>query len=385
MGRGVPQKAFDLLAIGQQPVHHFLGAGFLAQARFILQRLFNRNRLDPFHGNHLRQPVHLPVRHLQHTANVAHRRLGQQCTESDDLPHLVAAVFLLHIADHLFPAIHAEVDIEVGHGDPLGVEKPFKQQRVTKRVQIGNCQRIGHETTRARSPPRPHRNALILAPFDKVGDDQEVAGEPHPLNDIQLKLQPFFIVFHRSRMGDDSQPGFQPVLGLAAQFNDFVICEFRQDRVAAIRLEGTAFGNFNGVFQRLRQISKQCHHFLLRLEVMLRRQPPAWILLIDISPLGNTDKRIMRLVHIRFGEIDVVGRDQRDIHPISHLDKPAFAQLFRLGLPCLTRMTLQFDIEPVGKDTVQPPHQLLSGRTLPSLQQLAHRPLRPAAEADQTI
>ena len=127
MGGGVAQQPLDLLGIVQQAGDHLFLRG-LAQARLVGQRLGDADRLHPFDRDHLRQPVDLPVGHLQHAAHVAHGGLGQKRAEGDDLPHLVAAIAVLHVGDHLFPAVHAEVDVEVGHRDPLGVQEPLEQQ-----------------------------------------------------------------------------------------------------------------------------------------------------------------------------------------------------------------------------------------------------------------
>ena len=128
VGRGVAQQPFDLLAIGEQTFHDLFAARFLAQTRFVFQRLFDGDRFDALDRDHLGKAVHLPVRHLQDPPNIAHGSLGQQRTKGDDLPHLVAPIFLLHIADHFFTAIHAEVDIEVGHRDPFRIQEPLEQQ-----------------------------------------------------------------------------------------------------------------------------------------------------------------------------------------------------------------------------------------------------------------
>ena len=57
---------------------------------------------------------------------------------------------------------------------------------------------------------------------------------------------------------------------------------------------------------------------------MLAGQPAAVVLLIDIGTVGDTDQRIVRLIHIRFGEIHVICGNQRNIHGIGHFHKPTF-------------------------------------------------------------
>src|SRR3546814_17620394 len=43
---------------------------------------------------------------------------------------------------------------------------------------------------RARAAPRPHRNIVILRPFDEIGDDQEIAGKAHLDDDPDFEVEP---------------------------------------------------------------------------------------------------------------------------------------------------------------------------------------------------
>jgi hypothetical protein len=105
-----------------------------------------------------------PIGHLQHPAHVAHRGLREQRAEGDDLRHPVAAVFFLHVADHLLAAIHAEVDVEIGHRHALGVQEPLEQQAVAQRIEVGDGQRIGHQRLPAPEPrPGPTGMSCSLA------------------------------------------------------------------------------------------------------------------------------------------------------------------------------------------------------------------------------
>ena len=99
-------------------------------------------------------------------------------------------------------------------------------------------------------------------------------------------------------MGNNRQTIAQPLFRLATQFDHFVICEFGQDRIAAIGHKRTALGDFNRTFNGFGQIRKQRDHFLRAFEVMLIGQPATRILLIDIGPLGDTDQRVMGLIHV---------------------------------------------------------------------------------------
>ena len=117
---------------------------------------------------------------------------------------------------------------------------------------------------------------------------------------------------------------------------------------------------------------------------MLRRQAAARGLLVDIGPLGNADQRVMRLVHLGFGEIDIIGCHQRQIHLIGQFDEPLLGQPFRRGsLPAVAGVALQLHIEALRIDRSQPRQHRPRLRPLPRLQKPPHRPVRPPGQADQ--
>ena len=101
---------------------------FGLQPRLAFDRLLQRDRLRRILRHELAELVDLPVRHLQHAADVAQHAARLQRAEGDDLRHLVAAVALLHVSDHLVAAVLAEVDVEVGHRHALGIQEALEQQ-----------------------------------------------------------------------------------------------------------------------------------------------------------------------------------------------------------------------------------------------------------------
>ena len=144
-------------------------------------------------------------------------------------------------------------------------------------------------------------------------------------------------------------------------------------------------GDFDRVFNGLRQIGEKHRHLFGRFEVMLRSKPAARILLINIRPFGNANQRIMRLVHVGFGEIDVIGGDQWQTLSVGHFDMTALCQTFCLGwCPVLARVALQFDIKAVGIRGRQPIEKLFCCGALTGLQVHADRAVRSACQADNT-
>ena len=192
----------------------------LLQLRLLLDRLRQRRRVGRIVRHQLADLVDLAIGHLEHAADVAQRGARLQRTEGDDLRHLLAAVLALHVADHLFAPVLAEVDVEVRHRDAFRVEEALEQQREAQRIDVGDGQRIGDQRAGARAAPRTDRNVLLLGPLDEVGNDEEVAGELHPLDDAELEVQPLAIVLFAVtlRQAERGHAPFQPLHRLAAQF-----------------------------------------------------------------------------------------------------------------------------------------------------------------------
>ena len=77
---------------------------------------------------------------------------------------------------------------------PARIQEALEQQVVADRIQVGNAQRVGHQRAGARAPPRPDRNAVVLAPVDEVLHDQEVAGKAHLDDGLALPAQAFVVL-----------------------------------------------------------------------------------------------------------------------------------------------------------------------------------------------
>ena len=99
-------------------------------------------------GNHLGDAIDFGVGNVHGAAGILDRRLGRHGAEGDDLRHLVAAVLLGDVVDDLAAAVHAEVDVDVGQADALGIEEALEQQLVLQRIDVGDAERVGHAAIR---------------------------------------------------------------------------------------------------------------------------------------------------------------------------------------------------------------------------------------------
>ena len=228
------------------------------------------------------------------------------------------AVLVAHVADHLVAAVLAEVDVEVRHRHALGVEEALEQQAEAQRVEVGDRERPGDHRAGARAAARPDRDAARLGPLDEVGDDQEVAGEPHAGDHVELvgraaRGRPL----HRPRGCDHRrEPRLEAGLGLAAQFLVLAAAvggrEGRQDRRAARHHEAAAPRDHQRVGDRLGQVGEQLGHLGRRLEAVLGRQAAA-VLLRDLGAVGDAEQHVVGLELVGLDEMHVVGRDQRQV------------------------------------------------------------------------
>ena len=121
-------------------------------------------------------------------AGVLQGLLGLDDPVGDDLADLVRAVLLAHVLDDLVAPALVEVDVDIGHGDALGVEEALEDEPVAQRVELGDAHGVGHHGPGARAAARPHADAAGLGPVDVVGHHQEVAGEAHLGDDADLVL-----------------------------------------------------------------------------------------------------------------------------------------------------------------------------------------------------
>ena len=267
MRRGMAIESFELLRRVEQRLDDRLLFRLLGETRLVGDGVRQLDRIGRVLRHHLGELVDLAVRHLQHAADVAQHGARLQRTEGDDLPDLVAAVFLLDVADDFLAPVLAEVDVEVRHRDAVRIEEAFEQQRETQRVDVGDGGGIGDQRAGTRTAPRPYRNPLRFGPFDEIGNDQEIAGEFHLLDDAELEFEPLAILLDRmaGRRPVRGKPRPQPFACLARKFRRFRLLgrvlvggvgagEARQDRAAVLRIVGAAHGDLDRIVDRFRQV-----------------------------------------------------------------------------------------------------------------------------------
>ena len=184
--------------------------------------------------------------------------------------------------------------------------------------------------------------------MDEIGDDQEIPGVFHLLDDAELVTEPLAIVSFAAsgREPVRCQPPLQPRLGLPAQLGCLIEGALadgkaRQHRGLRLRPERTSLRDLHRRCQRFGQIGEAGSHFGAGLEAMRRR---------ELAPFGvgdklafrNADQCVMRLVVLDSRKERLVGCDEWNGARIGKLNHSWFGAAFSGGA-----VTLQLDVETI--------------------------------------
>ncbi len=99
-----------------------------------------------------------------------------------------------YVVDHPVAAPHAEIDVDVGHGDPVRVQEPLEQQVVLYGVYVGYSEAVGYKRPRCASSSGTHGDAVLPGVAYEVPDDEEIACEPHLHDEADLLVKPGQVV-----------------------------------------------------------------------------------------------------------------------------------------------------------------------------------------------
>jgi hypothetical protein len=215
-------------------------------------------------------------------------------------------------------AVHAEVDVEVGHRHAFGIEEALEQQVVRQRVEVGDAQCPRHQRAGAGAAAGTDRDALRLAPVDEVRNDQEVTGEPHLDDDVQLGFQARVVllaglagrerIFLQARGQAFARGAAQPRL-------DRVVARHRECRqcvLAQLHRDVAARGERDRIVDRIGDVGEQRRHFLGRFQVLLGAVFLGSLGIVEHPARSDAHARLVRLEALGVEEAHVVACDQRD-------------------------------------------------------------------------
>jgi hypothetical protein len=341
-----------------------------------LERLFER--LPRAFRDELRDPVDDAVGDLEHPAGVAEGGAGSHLRERDDLGHAVAAVFLGDVVDDALAALDGEVDVHVGHVLARGIEEALEQQAVPQRVDVGDLEAVRGERAGGRASPRPHRDAVPLREADEVRDDEEVVGEAHLADRLELEAQPLVELGGRSPVPLREAPlaELDEVVERIAALGDG---ELRQADPPQLELDVAALCDLERPAQRVLVPREVEGHLLGRLEVeLVGAEPPAVGVLEGVAGL-DAEQSLVAVRIRRVEVVDVAGSDERQPQALREARQPA-----ERGLLDLHPDVLELDVGRVPAEDLREPVELRLGVGVAVLAERArHAPAQAPREGDQ--
>src|SRR5208282_5899584 len=227
--------------------------------------------------NHFRDAVDIAVRDVHGAADILDRRLRRHRAEGNDLRHIVAAVFLGDVADDFAAAVHAEIDVDIRHGNAFGIQEALEEQLMLQRVEVGDSQSIRNQRSRGRTAPWAYWNVMFLGVADKVPDNKEIAGKLHLLDDCQFAFQALVVVgdgvLQFALLVQGPQCRHTPRVPLARDVHEIAVdgvagrnFELRERRGNFFEAQAAALGDVERSRQDVGRIFEDTSHFVVALD-----------------------------------------------------------------------------------------------------------------------
>ena len=198
---------------------------------------------------------------IHDSSNVFDGHFCRHCAVSDNLRHLLFAVFLNHVINNFLATFIVKIGVNIGHGFSVRIQKTFKQKVVFYRVNVRNADAIRHRTPRRRTTTGSNKDAQISSRLDKIRHNQEITRKTHCFDGKKFKIQAFFdflrdvfVAFACAFVSDVAEVFVLVRKGL------------RNDKIGQhdvlFELQQLHFiHNFVGVINRFRHIFEKCRHF----------------------------------------------------------------------------------------------------------------------------
>ena len=179
------------------------------------------------------------------------------------------------------------------------------------RVDVRDLERVGGDGSRGRSSTRADLDAVLLREADEVPDDQEVVGEAHLLDRLQLELEPVL------ELGRDRPVALlQAFLAELGEVVERVAVVRRRELgeadLAELQLDVQPLGDLDAGSQRLRVVGEVGGHLGRGLEIeLVGVELPAALVLQRVAGL-DAEQRLVSPRVLVAEVVDVAGRDERE-------------------------------------------------------------------------
>ena len=293
--RGVPGQALDARAEVEHLTDPLVLLGGRAQVGHLLGRFREAQRVGRARRDRLGEPIHVSHLEAQRAGDVAERRPRLQRPEGDDLAHGLPPVARAHVFDHLAPPLEAEVEVDVGHRHPLGIEEALEQQVELEGIDARDAERVRDQRAGGGAASRAHGDAAVLGGLDEVVDDQEVPGVAGAGDDVELVLETLLHVRRQGIAVAAPRPVAREMhqqVGVARELRGARV--LRQE-VALLEVELAQGGQSCRLRNDVRPVREQRTHLRLRLDVALPPEEPEPVRVVEILSRADGEQHVVGL------------------------------------------------------------------------------------------
>ncbi len=260
--------------------------------------------------------------------------------------------FSVDVVDDALPALDREVDVHVGHVLAGRVQEPLEEEAVAHRVDVGDLQAVRGERAGSGAAARADRDAVSLREADEVRDDQEVVGEAHLADGLELEAQALLELGGRGAVALDE--------ALLAQLDEVLERvaalghrELRQPDPAELELDVAALRDLEAPAHRVLVPREVERHLRRGLEVeLVGAEAPAVRVLERVAGLDAEERVVTR----RVGRVEVVDVTRRDERQPPALGEPGQAEERRLL--DVEPDVLELHVRVVGPEDLREPVEL---------------------------
>ncbi len=302
----------------------------------------------------LRDPVAEGIGKAEDSGTVTHRGPGLDRRERDYLSHVVRAVTLGDVPDHLAAVALVEIHVYVGHLLSARVQETLEEQVIADRVEVDDAQAVGDATSCRRATTWTDADPHLPRVADDVPDDEEVSREPHLGDDAQLEIEPrghfrrdlLAITRHSALVGQVRQIASRRLL-VAVPLEGLRDRELRECRLAQLELDLRPLGYPQRVVARGRHLSEETSHLLRALQIVLLALELETLRVVDRGTGLHAQQGVMGDRVLAPAVMAVVRGDERGV------DGPGDPDEARIRLPLrIEPMILQLDEEALPAEDV---------------------------------
>ena len=102
-------------------------------------------------------------RNAQRSPHVRDDILRLERAECHDVTDFFVSVQVSCVLNYVLPKIEVHVNVKIRHRDSLRIQEPLKNQLVSERVDVRDCEAVRHERTRPRAASGTNRHVRFWA------------------------------------------------------------------------------------------------------------------------------------------------------------------------------------------------------------------------------